>query len=281
MIKWAEAQIQNIGKEKEDPVTTPTPSKPKRASPNNLFEVPEALRKLFPLIAVVLLIGLASGSYTFYNHCDELAHQMSHPQILVQGRNSEGEPVIIDDFMRSYYWLRDNTPEDSRIMAWWDYGYQINGVANRTTIADGNTWNHEHIALLGKALVSPEKKAWRIARHLADYVLVWTTRFAGMYGDDLAKMPHMGNIAGSVYKDVPRTGYQMDDKGRPSELMRNSLLYKLSVAGLIPGSEPLTYYKEVYTSPNKMVRIYKILNTAPRHPFGSYSPALELGKFEE
>ena len=35
-------------------------------------------------------------------------------------------------------------------MAWWDYGYQISGVANRTTIADGNTWNHEHIALLGK-----------------------------------------------------------------------------------------------------------------------------------
>lgn len=25
-------------------------------------------------------------------------------------------------------------------MAWWDYGYQINGIANRTTIADGNTW---------------------------------------------------------------------------------------------------------------------------------------------
>jgi hypothetical protein len=39
--------------------------------------------------------------------------------------------------------------------AWWDYGYQINGLANRTTLADGNTWNHEHIALLGKCLVSP------------------------------------------------------------------------------------------------------------------------------
>eukprot|EP00966_Prymnesium_polylepis_P233944 5411290-Prymnesium_polylepis.1 len=24
-------------------------------------------------------------------------------------------------------------------MAWWDYGYQIAGIANRTTIADGNT----------------------------------------------------------------------------------------------------------------------------------------------
>ena len=35
------------------------------------------------------------------------------------------------------------------------YRYQINGIANRTTIADGNTWNHEHIALLGRSLVSP------------------------------------------------------------------------------------------------------------------------------
>ena len=23
-----------------------------------------------------------------------------------------------------------------------DYGYQINGLSNRTTLADGNTWNH-------------------------------------------------------------------------------------------------------------------------------------------
>ena len=45
-------------------------------------------------------------------------------------------------------------------MAWWDYGYQINGIAERTTLADGNTWNHEHIALLGRALVSNEEIAW-------------------------------------------------------------------------------------------------------------------------
>ena len=57
-------------------------------------------------------------------------------------------------------------------MAWWDYGYQINGIAERTTLADGNTWNHEHIALLGRALVSHEQVAWETARHLADYVLL-------------------------------------------------------------------------------------------------------------
>jgi hypothetical protein len=65
-------------------------------------------------------------------------------------------------------------------MAWWDYGYQINGMANRTTIADGNTWNHEHIALLGKVLVSSTAEGHKLAKHLADYVLVWSTRFGGM-----------------------------------------------------------------------------------------------------
>lgn len=60
--------------------------------------------------------------------------------------------VLVDDYREAYWWLRDNTPEDARVMAWWDYGYQITGIGNRTTIADGNTWNHEHIATLGRVL---------------------------------------------------------------------------------------------------------------------------------
>ena len=42
--------------------------------------------------------------------------------------------------------------------------WQINGVANRTTIADGNTWNHEHIALLGKCLVSNMTESHKATR---------------------------------------------------------------------------------------------------------------------
>ena len=104
-------------------------------------------------------------------------------------------------------------------MAWWDYGYQINGVANRTTVADGNTWNHEHIALLGKCLSSAENVSHPITRHLADYVLIWTTRYAGMYSDDLAKSPHMARIGASVYGDrigCAAADFYMDNKGHPS-----------------------------------------------------------------
>ena len=57
---------------------------------------------------------------------------------------------ILDDFREAYFWLRQNTPENARVMSWWDYGYQIAGMANRTTLVDNNTWNNSHIALVRK-----------------------------------------------------------------------------------------------------------------------------------
>ena len=55
---------------------------------------------------------------------------------------------ILDDFREAYYWLRQNTHDRARVMSWWDYGYQIAGMANRTTLVDNNTWNNSHIAMV-------------------------------------------------------------------------------------------------------------------------------------
>ena len=210
-------------------------------------------------IAAAALAFLLTSGRSFVTRSHTMAEQMSEPSIVIRGYSPTGETRILDDFRESYWWLRDNTPEDSRVMSWWDYGYQIAGLANRTTIADGNTWNHEHIALLGKCLVSPEDEGWPIVRQLADYVLVWTTRYAGMPGDDLAKSPHMARIAGSVYDDVQQEGFHVDEQGNPSDSMKESLLFKLSAYGLVPNVEALEHYEEAYTSKNKMVRIWKVL----------------------
>ena len=152
--------------------------------------------------------------------------------------------MLVDDYREAYFWLRDNTPKDARVMAWWDYGYQIAGMANRTTIADGNTWNHEHIATLGRCLTSPEKDAHRNVRHLADYVLVW----AGGGSDDLAKSPHMARIGNSVYDDIcpgdptcQQYGFMQSrypgGQPEPTPMMAESLLYKLHSAGIAPRRE--------------------------------------------
>ena len=228
-----------------------------------------------------------------------MAGYLSEPQVMMRTRNGE----IIDDFREAYHWLRDKTPEDSRVMAWWDYGYQINGIANRTTIADGNTWNHEHIALLGRALVSSEETGHAIARHLADFVLIWTTRFAeiGANGDDLAKSPHMARIAGSVFADINPKDFFMNRDGTPSSMMKESLLYRLHAYKLkmveneeTGDLEPelpegsLEYFEEVYTTSRKMVRIYRVkkvsrkskewCNEAKNRELdgrGKYPPAIE------
>lgn len=145
----------------------------------------------------------------------------------------------------------------------WDYGYQITAIANRTTIADGNTWNHEHIALLGRALTSPSTEGHRIARHLADYVLLWT----GGGGDDLAKSPHLARIANSVYRSMcpgdPSCSRFGMPGGQPSPMMAKSLLFRLHSNGLIPGVEAdKNRFKEVFKSQHGKVRIYRILSVS-------------------
>jgi len=231
------------------------------------------------ILASVLVTYSIWACMGFTRHSYEMSEHLSQPQVVLSTRSRDGQLVIIDDFREAYWWLRDNTPQDARVMAWWDYGYQINGIANRTSIADGNTWNFEHIAMLGKCLLSKEKEAHAWIRHLADYVLVWTGRFIGYMSDDMAKMPQLANIAGSIYPDIDRQGYFIDRNNNPTPAAKESLLYKLTFFGKDDGSIQLKYFKEVYTSKYSMVRIYKVLDVAPRTPFGKYAPELKLGQY--
>lgn len=43
---------------------------------------------------------------------------------MVRARHHNGTYSVYDDFREAYWWLRDETPRDSRVMAWWDYGCQ-------------------------------------------------------------------------------------------------------------------------------------------------------------
>ncbi len=149
------------------------------------------------IIAFFFLLTLYFAGGAFRSYSWSISTHLSTPSIIQKGRVKDGSVVKIDDYREAYWWIRDNTPKDARVMAWWDYGYQITAIANRTTIADGNTWNHEHIALLAKIFTTEVDEAYSIARHLADYILVW----AGGGGDDLAKSPHLARIANSVYRD--------------------------------------------------------------------------------
>jgi dolichyl-diphosphooligosaccharide--protein glycosyltransferase len=93
--------------------------------------------RLAPVIAFTfLLLG-------FVLHCTWVTSTAySSPSVVLASNNQDGSQNIIDDFREAYYWLQMNTKKDAKVMSWWDYGYQIAGFSDRTTLVDNNTWNN-------------------------------------------------------------------------------------------------------------------------------------------
>lgn len=267
-VKRGKKKSKNISKDDSgdtknaDPALTANTSKP--AVLAAIWFLKLLVRAAWMFLSYYLYTKSLPKIAKFKAECAEMAHGMSSPTILFKSRQQDGRVVLIDDYRQAYMWLGENTPEDARIMAWWDYGYQITAISNRTTIADGNTWNHEHIALLGRTLTSPLKEGHRIARHMADYVLLWT----GGGGDDLAKSPHLARIANSVYRhlcpgDPTCSKFGMMSDGRPTPMMADSLLFRLHSNGIVPWADvDKNRFKEVYKSSHGLVRIYKVLSVS-------------------
>ncbi|KAF8467767.1 oligosaccharyl transferase STT3 subunit [Kalaharituber pfeilii] len=232
---------------------------------------------------------LVVGSFTIYlflfvQHCTWVtSNAYSSPSVVLASRLPDGSQHIIDDYREAYYWLRKNTAADAKIMSWWDYGYQIGGMADRTTLVDNNTWNNTHIATVGKAMSCREEVSYPILRkHDVDYVLVIFGGLLGYSGDDMNKFLWMVRIAEGIWPDevrerdffTARGEYKVDEQA--TDTMKNSLMYKMSyynynklfppgqaqdrVRGArLPVQGPvLSTLEEAFTSENWIVRIYKV-----------------------
>lgn len=180
---------------------------------------------------------LVTGSMALYlllfvAHCTWVtSNAYSSPSVVLASKMPDGSQFIIDDYREAYYWLRQNTPDNAKIMSWWDYGYQIGGMADRPTLVDNNTWNNTHIATVGKAMSSREEVSYPILRqHDVDYVLVVFGGLLGYSGDDLNKFLWMVRIAEGIWPDevnerdyfTSRGEYRVDEEATPT--MKNSLM---------------------------------------------------------
>ena len=211
------------------------------------------------------------------------AEAYSSPSIILASRRQDGSRVIIDDYREAYYWLKMNTDKSSKILSWWDYGYQITGMANRTVLVDNNTWNNTHIATVGRTMSSNEEEAYKLARYLdASYVLVIFGGRSYYSGDDISKFLWMVRIAAGVFPQIKENNYYTNGAYRidseVSETMKNSLMYHLcyyrfdevrtkdfgydTVRNAVIGYKgfKLNRFEEAYTSERWIVRIYRVLD---------------------
>ncbi|XP_065882675.1 dolichyl-diphosphooligosaccharide--protein glycosyltransferase subunit STT3B-like [Dysidea avara] len=235
--------------------------------------------------AVVLLMMMLL--VLFAVHCTWVtSNAYSSPSVVLSTNNYDGSRNILDDFREAYFWLRQNTPENARVMSWWDYGYQIAGMANRTTLVDNNTWNNSHIALVGMAMSSTEERAYEIMRMLdVNYILVIFGGMIGYSGDDINKFLWMVRIAEGEHPHrikesnyfTPQGEFRVDSAGAPTLL--NCLMYKMCyhrfgevqtdfssppgfdrTRGVEIGNKnfKLSKIEEAYTTEHWLVRIYKV-----------------------
>lgn len=183
--------------------------------------------------AIVFFIGVCFMHFVLHS-TNTTRYAYSGPSVVLSNQRPDGSLYIIDDFREAYYWLNQNTHVDAKIMSWWDYGYQITGMANRTTIVDNNTWNNTHIALVGRAMASNETEAYKILRRLeVDYVLVIFGGMIGYSGDDINKFLWMVRISqGEFPQHISEPDYFSEQGAYTvgsdvSETMKNSMMYKM------------------------------------------------------
>jgi len=260
------------------------PATPVSQTQNNDGTVTAPGEESTPSVIIMTLIALLS-LYSF--HCTWITSSAySSPSIVLATNGPGGTRHILDDFREAYRWLNQNTEDQSRVMSWWDYGYQIAGMANRTTLVDNNTWNNSHIALVGKAMASTEENAYKIMKDLdVDYILVIFGGMIGYSGDDINKFLWMVRIAeGEHPQDIQEVKYFTEEgeyriDGRASKTMLNSMMYKMCYyrfgevtvdhrqpAGFDRTREAvigdknvkLEYIEEAFTTSNWLVRIYKV-----------------------
>ena len=82
--------------------------------------------------------------------------------------------ITTNDWLHAMDWVKNNTPENSVIAAWWDYGYWISTLGERATLADNSTVHTYVIENIAKMLLSNPDDAWNTLNEMeADYILVF------------------------------------------------------------------------------------------------------------
>jgi dolichyl-diphosphooligosaccharide--protein glycosyltransferase len=96
-----------------------------------------------------------------------------------------GYRMKTNDWIDTLDWISKNTSKNAVIASWWDYGYWITTMGNRTSLADNGTINQTRIQTIAKMFMDDTKDGIKTAQDLkADYILIYIVaqRYPGING---------------------------------------------------------------------------------------------------
>ncbi len=175
-------------------------------------------------------------------------------QLASSGISLKVDGAYPQDWLQAFQWMKENVADDEVICSWWDYGYWIEAMAGKKTMADGSTQTTWQISNIGKIMMkTPPESLEILEKYEADYILVFFTHAPGNpqqqwpFGDNVKWQPMtlIGGLDLNEYVNYTEGVY----KGG----FLNSTLVQLMYQVPTEGFEP------TFQSENQYVLIYKVI----------------------
>ncbi|MFC1486924.1 STT3 domain-containing protein [Thermoproteota archaeon] len=244
-ILWAVALVQLI-----KPFVTILQENPK--IPRRKMRFRPRVGKEFSAAFIILMFLLLTVTFVLpttpnanYSRVIERAHS---PTTIAASSLPLKPDKPISDWLDALNWMRVNLPDDAVVLAWWDYGYWITAIGNKTSLADNGTVNSTQIGEIGRTMMSNETEALKFCRDYdVTHVVVFasfgtdgqsTTLYDAGYGDEgkwrwMAKIGGLddnlyGNYTlGEDWLDINEDGRVDSEELINNEMGNSTLIYKL------------------------------------------------------
>ena len=165
--------------------TNSATSKGKAAKSKRKFEyskVQPSKSRIIVIAYIVLIVFMLTIPMVYPPNSNWLTSADIPPSIANGGT---GYRLKTNDWIDALNWISKNTSNDAVIGSWWDYGYWITTLGNRTSLADNATINQTRIATIAKMFIDQKEGGTKVAHDLkADYILLYIVaqRFSGVNG---------------------------------------------------------------------------------------------------
>ena len=127
------------------------------------FAIKSSLLVFMIIVLVIPLVYPVNGNVISITH---------NPPTIMNGGSTFS--ISTTDWIDSMEWIKNNTPEDAVIAAWWDYGYWIQTKADRASLADNSTVIDWIIKRIATVFISTPDNGWEILRDMkSDYFVIF------------------------------------------------------------------------------------------------------------
>ncbi len=120
---------------------------------------------------IIGLISILVAGFVFPINGNVLSSTDLPPTIMNGGSTYK---ISTTDWKDSLEWIKNNTSKDAVIASWWDYGYWIQTLSERATLADNSTLNTKIIQRLANFFLSSPEDGRKILLDMdANYFLIF------------------------------------------------------------------------------------------------------------